>query len=172
MARRSNSQEKIQSHQEKPRKLVGWVRKTITSTLAALTILFGSWCDRIPRDKIILNPEKQSIGFSIEHWNSLWSAWVDIIDYDIVVTKQWDTYMWLINQKNRFNSKKTTIESDDLDKVFEEISETLDNEQITDETRSKQEKKIDFVKKEFEDKVLNNENSSQVDKITIKYKSE
>ncbi|MBO7095143.1 hypothetical protein J6V86_03050 [bacterium] len=59
-----------------------------------------------------------------------------------------------------------------MDDVFNQIAHSLDNEQITDKTRSKQEKKIDFVKKEFKDKVLNAENSSQIDQITIKYKSE
>ena len=96
----------------------------------------------------------------------------DIVDYDISVSKQWDTYMWLIKEIDGWKSKKTTVEADNVDEVFDGISRALDNYQIKDETAFKKDKKVNFVKKEFKDKVLNADNSSQIDKITIKYKSE
>ena len=168
MSKKSKSSEKVSSQRESRSGLKWWVKGT--SAAAAFLVAVG--CSDLPNNLIRLNPQDQSVEFGIEHVHSEWSAWYTIIDYGITVSKQWDTYMGLIKEKNGWHSRKSSFEWDDLDDVFNQIAHSLDNEQITDKTRSKQEKKIDFVKKEFKDKVLNAENSSQIDQITIKYKSE
>ena len=75
--------------------------------------------------------------------------------------------MWLINQKSGWNKKHTSVESDNLDQIFDEISRALDSEQITDNTTHKKDKKVEFVKNEYKTKVLNAENSNQTWEIKI-----
>lgn len=167
MAKKHNSTEKVQSQEKNHSKLKWWVKATTAATLLTL-----AWCNNVQNNEIKLNPENQSVEFGIEHIHSEWSAGYNIINYGITVSKQWDTYMWLINEKNWWHSKKTSFESNNLNDVFYQIANSLDNDQITDGTREKQNKKIEFVKKEFENKILNEENSSQISEMTIKYKSE
>lgn len=150
-------------------KNVFWWKKVATvATLLAWTL--GA-CDNMPNDEVRFNPENQSAKFKIEYHHSLWSAWIDIVNYDIYISKHEDTYMWLINQKNWRNRKKTTIETDDIDQIFDEISKILDSDAITDNTTNKKDKKIEFVKKEYK-KLLNGDNLSNSWEIKIKYKSE
>ena len=167
MVKKHNSPEKSLPKEKKYSTLKWWVKAT---TAAAFLTL--AWCDNIQNNEIRLNPQKQSVEFGIEHIHSEWSAWYNIINYGITISKQWDTYMWLINEKNWWHSKTTSFESNTLNDVFYKISNSLDNDQITDGTRNKQNKKIEFVKKEFENKILNEENSSQISEIMIKYKPE
>ena len=166
MSKRNRSPENIKSNNNK--KSGGWKKVT---TAAALWLALTA-CDNISNDEIIFNPENQSARFKVEYQYYRWSQQWDIVDYDISVSKQWDTYMWLIKEIDGWKSKKTTVEADNVDEVFDGISRALDNYQIKDETAFKKDKKVNFVKKEFKDKVLNADNSSQIDEITIKYKSE
>lgn len=166
MSKRNQSPENVKSSSNKK---FGWWRKV---TAAAALWLALTACDDMPNNEIRLNPEDQSARFKIEYQYSMWSAGYDIVDYDITVSKQWDTYMWLINEKNGWKSKKTTIESDNVDEVFDGISRALDSDQIKDETTFNKNKKINFVEKEYKDKIINAENSSNIDEIKIKYKSE
>lgn len=164
----TNNLEKSSSQKEQLK--FKW-RKKIVTVVTALGLTLNS-CDNMPNDEVRLNPEDQSAKFKVEYHHSLWSAWADVTKYEIFVQKQWDTYMWLINQKNDFSKKKTKIEADNLDKVFDEISRTLDTESVTENTINKKNKKIRFVKKEYEDKVLNNENPTEQWEIKLKYKPE
>ena len=145
------------------------LRKAATTIALASTL---AACDNMPNDEIRLNPENQSARFKVEYQYSEWSAWYNIFNYDITISKHWDTYMWLINEKNWWNSKKTSIESDSVDWVFDEISRALDSDQITENTANRKDKKVNFVKNEYKNKILNAENSSQTWEIKIKYKAE
>ena len=168
MSKNTNSTEKSKSQQENHPKFK-WLRKVATTVALASTL---TACDNMPNNEVRLNPEDQSARFKIEYQYSEWSAGYSIVDYDITVSKQGDTYMWLINQKSWLHSKKTSIESDNVDGVFDEISRMLDNEQIKEETAYKKDKKVNFVKNEYKNKILNTENSSQSWEIKIKYKPE
>jgi hypothetical protein len=46
------------------------------------------------------------------------------------------------------------VASDNIDKVFDEILETTDSEQITDNTRAKRDAKVKFVKDAYKKHVL------------------
>lgn len=166
MSKNTNSSENSKLQQEKYPKFK-WLRKTAT-TIALASALTA--CDNMQNDEIRLNPEDQSARFKVEYQYSEWSAWYNIFDYDITISKQWDTYMWLINQKNWRNSKKISIESDSVDEVFDEISKALESDQITESTANKKDNKVNFVKNEYK-KILNAENSSQIWEIKIKYKT-
>lgn len=168
MKKRNASPEKSTSQKENR----SGIKSRIRTTTTAAALLAAVGCDNIPNDEIRLNPEDNSARFNIEYQYSLWSAWYDIVDYDITIRKEWDTYMWLINEKNGWHRNKTEFESDNVDDVFNEISNALDNNQIKEETTRNKNKKVNFVKKEYEDKILNTDNSSQIWEIKIKYKSE
>lgn len=169
MSKKSNSSEISSYQQQENHPKFRWLRKTATTIALASTL---TACDNMPNNEVRLNPEDQSARFKIEYQYSEWSAGYNIVDYDITVSKQGDTYMWLINQKNGWNRKKTSIESDSVDGVFDEISKMLDNEQIKEETAYKKDKKVNFVKNEYKNKILNTENSPQSWEIKIKYKPE
>lgn len=168
MIKKNKSPEKSSQQRESR----SWIKSWIKTTTTAAAILAAVGCDNIPNDEIRLNPGDQSARFKIEYQYSLWSAGYEIVDYDIVVRKQWDTYMWLINEKNWWHSRKTSVESDNVDDVFSKISNALDNDQIKDETTHNKNEKVRFVEKEYKDKIVNAENSANISEIKITYKSE
>lgn len=148
------------------------IKSRIRTTTTAAALLAAVGCDNMPNDEIRLNPGDLSARFKVEYQYSLWSAGYDIVDYDIMVRKQWNIYMWLINEKNWWHSNKTSFESDNVDDVFKKISNALDNDQIKEETAHNKDEKVKFVENEYKDKILNAENSSKLWEIKIKYKSE
>ncbi len=134
----------------------------IKSVITSLALLLGAAsCDNIPNDQIILNPDSQSVKLNIEYQYFQWSAWTEIVDYDIIVHKDWDFYKWEINQKNWIFRTKTTLQSDNVDNLFRDISREVDNEQISGETKLRKDAKIDFAKKAYKDSVLNRETPAE-----------
>ena len=145
-------------------------RKQVATTIALATTLVA--CDNMKNNDIILDPAEQSAKFKIEYQYSEWSAGGRIVDYDVVVSKNWDTYMGLIKEKDWWKSNKTTIESDNIDEVFDEITRKLDSDQITENTTKKKNDKINFVKNAFKENILDSNIATKSEEIKIKYKSE
>ncbi len=167
MSKKAHHSEKSATPEVKTKKSV-W-RKVITTAALATTL---TACDNMKNNDIILNPAEQSAKFKIEYQYSEWSAGGRIVDYDIVVSKNWDTYMGLIKEKDWWRSNKTTVESDNVDEVFDEITRKLDNEQITERTTKKKDHKINYVRNAFKENILDSDIATQTEEIKIKYKPE
>ncbi len=151
--------------EKKDNKKFSWRKKVVTAIALASTL---SACD-MPNNEIRLNPEDQSAEFKVEYQYYRWASDTRIVDYYITVRKEWDSYVGLINEKDGWSGKKTSVKSDNVDVVFNQISTSLENEMITDETSERKDAKINFVKKEYKSKVINAENPSQTWEIKIKY---
>lgn len=153
---------------EKNTNKLPWWKKVATVASIAFAWLFAS-CDKVPRNQIILNPKEKTEQFSFEY--HIWSSNDPmIIDYNITIYQDWDTYKWLIDQRDWWFSTETTIESNSIDDLFEEISKKSKNENITEDTKSRRDAKIAFAKQVYEDSILNNKNPSE-EIVKIKYKS-
>jgi hypothetical protein len=139
-------------------------------TAAALALSMSA-CD-MPNNEVRLNPEDQSAKFKIEYQYYRWASDIRIVDYDIIVCKEWDNYVGLINEKDGWSGEEISIKSDNVDAVFDEISRKLDKEGITDETSERKDAKVNFVREEYKSKVINAKNSDQKWEIKIKYKPE
>lgn len=160
------SSEKITSPQKKSWKLSGW--KKVTATFALIWAL--SACDDIPSNQIILNPSDESEKFSLEYVYSGWSGDPLIIDHNVYIHKSWDKFIWRIEKSDWWVGKDViNIESGDIDGFFESVSNNLDSEYITDETRWKKDAKVSFAKQVFKENVLNKKRSSDDEEITINY---
>ena len=82
-----------------------------------------------------------------------------------------DKFKWTIEQSDWFFSNTTNIESDNLDWLFEEISDKSDSEYITENTRAKKNDKLAFAKKAYKDNILNKSKKwDKSGKFKIKYK--
>ena len=153
---------------EKNTNKLPWWKKVATVASIAFAWLFAS-CDKVPRNQIILNPKEKTEQFSFEY--HIWSSNDPmIIDDNITIYQDWDTYKWLIDQRDWWFSTETTIESNSIDDLFEEISKKSKNENITEDTKSRRDAKIAFAKQVYEDSILNNKNPSE-ETVKIKYKS-
>jgi len=148
---------------KKTSKSSGWVK----TTALAIMWLFAS-CDNVPSDQIILNADEWSEKFSVEYQFSEWSAWATLIDYNIFVRKNGEIFEWNIEQSDGLISNNTKIESDNVDRLFDEIANKLDHDFITDNTRDKKDKKVAFAKQAYKDNVLNNKKHSKWE-TRIKY---
>lgn len=142
-------------------------RKIITAATLAVGL---TACDPVPNDKIILNQDDKSVAVSYKY-NFGWAeSWTNV-DYNIFVYKRWDKYEWTIEKRTDWLfSEKIQIESNDVDWVFESISDKTESEYITDKTRSNREDKLNFAKQAFKDSVLYNKNPSKWT-IIMKYKA-
>lgn len=157
-----------QKNPEKNTNKLPWWKKVATVASIAFAWLFAS-CDKVPRNQIILNPKEKTEQFSFEY--HIWSSNDPmIIDYNITIYQDWDTYKWLIDQRDWWFSTETTIESNSIDDLFEEISRKSKNENITEDTESRRDAKIAFAKQIYKDSILNNKNPSE-ETVKIKYKS-
>ncbi len=142
----------------------------LKSVVTSLALIFGAAsCDNIPNDQIIVNPTSQSVELNLEYQYFQWSAWTEIVDYDVKIYKDWDLYKCEIKQKNWFLNTTTSLQAYSLDELFKDISKEVDNEQISDETRYNKDVKLDFAKQVYKDSVLNNKNPSGGE-TRIKYK--
>ena len=113
-----------ESSNEKHSKFSGW--KKVVTGVALLWAL--SSCDSgMKPNEIKLNPEDESVKFKIEYVFSEWSAGYNKVVYDMSVHKEWDTYMWLIEQNGDYVKKTTNIESDNLDRVFDDFISLKDS---------------------------------------------
>ncbi len=163
MTKKKHSPERTE---KKDHKKLSWWKKVVTAIALASTL---SACD-MPNNEIRLNPEDQSAKFKVEYQYYRWSSDIRIVDYYVTVVKEWDTYVGLIDEKDGWSGEKTSIKSDNVDIVFNEISRKLDKEGITDETSERKDAKVNFVRDEYKTKVINAENSDQTWEIKIKYK--
>ena len=145
----------------------GW-KKVVTTASIALAWFFSS-CDEVPSSQIIIDPDAKTEQFSFEY-HLWWPRDPRIIDYNVTVYKEWDTYKWIIHKKDWWFGEKITINSDNLDGLFDEISKTTENEYITDDTRFRKKSKLNFAKQKYEDELWNNKKSKKVGKYKIRYK--
>ena len=148
------SPETIKNPDKKTSKSSGRVK----TTMLAIAWLFAA-CDNVPSDQIILNADEWSEKFSVEYEFSEWSAWSTLIDYNIFVRRNWETFEWNIEQSDGWISNNTKIESDNVDRLFDEISNKLNHDFITDNTRDKKDKKVAFAKQAYKDNILNKKGS-------------
>ena len=153
------------SEWKKTNKSSGWVKTTVL----ALAGLFTA-CENIPSDSIIINADEKSEKFSIEYQFSEWSAWATLIDYNIFVRKNGDKFEWNIEQSDWWFSNNTKIETDNVDVLFDRISENLDHEFITDNTRDRKDAKVAFAKQTYKDSVLNRKTPAKKWEVRVKYK--
>ena len=161
------SAETTKSPKEDKNKSSG-LKKTITTASFALAAWLFSSCDKVPNDQILLDPDKESVAVSFEYQFG-WAESGTLVDYNIFVHKDGDKFKWTIEQSDWFFSNTTNIESDNLDWLFEEISDKSDSEYITENTRAKKNDKLAFAKKAYKDNILNNPNPTNRE-IRIKYK--
>ncbi len=147
---------------------ISWWSKIISS-LALVWAL--SSCGDFPNNEIIANPGTQTERFNIEYqYSGWWSGEPTIVDYNILVSKNWEIYEWQIEQKNWwFFKENKKIKSDNVDDLFQRISDELENEKISEWTRKNKDDKVARAKEIFNDSVLNHPNPSN-EEIRIKYK--
>ena len=163
------SAETTKSPKEDKNKSSG-LKKTITTASFALAAWLFSSCDKVPNDQILLDPDKESVAVSYEYQFG-WAESGTLVDYNIFVHKDGDKFKWTIEQSDWFFSNTTNIESDNLDWLFEEISDKSDSEYITENTRAKKNDKLAFAKKAYKDNILNKSKKwDKSGKFKIKYK--
>lgn len=165
MARKNHTPENTEKGNHKK---FSWWKKVVTAFALASSL---SACD-MPNNEVRLNPENQSAEFKVEYQYYRWASDIEIVDYYVTVHKEWDTYVGVINEKNGWTGEEITVESDNVDVVFDQISTKLEKENITNETSERKNAKINFVRNEYKNKVLNPENTSQTWEIKLKYKPE
>ena len=146
------------------KKSSGWIK----TTAMAIMWLFTA-CENIPSDQIILNMDEKSEKFSIEYqFGSPESA--TLVDYNIFVHKNGNNFECDINQSDWWISNNIKIESDNVDWLFSEITNRLDHDLITDETRADKDDKIAFAKQTYKDSVLNRKTPAKKWEVRVKYK--
>lgn len=163
MNRKNNTPEKAEKGNHK--KFSGWKKVVIAFALASRL----SACD-MPNNEVRLNPENQSVEFKLQYQYNMWD--IKVVNYGVTVRKKWDTFFGEIDEKDWWRGEKFTVESDNVDVVFDQISTKLEKENITNETSERKNAKINFVRNEYKNKVLNAENTSQTWEIKLKYKPE
>lgn len=164
---KSKKTSEISKNSEKKQKKIPEWEKVVTS----LTLVWAlSWCGDFPNDEFVVNPGTQTEKFNIEYqFSGWWGGEPTIIDYNILVSKNWKGFEWQIEQKNWWFKTNKKVESNNVDKLFERISNELESEQITDQTKKAKDDKVIRAKEVFNDSVLNNPNPSDRE-IRIKYK--
>ena len=150
---------------EHERKSSGWVK---TTALAAIMWLFTA-CENIPNDSIIINADEKSEKFNIEYQIGSPESG-SIIDYNVFVHKNGNNFECDIKQSDWWISNNIKIESDNVDWLFSEITNRLDHDLLTDETRNDKDDKIAFAKQTYKDSVLNRKTPAKKWEVRIKYK--
>ena len=89
---------------------------------------------------------------------------------DVLIRKNWEIYEWQIEQKDWWFKKNKKIQSNSVDNLFQQVSNELDSEQITEKTRKNKDDKVAKAKEFFNDSILNNPNPTNRE-IRIKYKT-
>lgn len=150
----------------KNKKSSRWLN-VITSLALVWTL---SSCGDFPNDEIIVNPSTQTERFNIEYqYSGWWSGDPTIIDYNIMISKKWEIYEWQIEKIDWWLKENKTIQSSNVDDLFQRVSNELESEQVTDRTREAKNNKVARAKEVFKDSVLSNPNPSDGE-IRIKYK--
>ena len=159
------SSETIISEWKKRNRSSGWIK---TTALTAIMWLFTA-CENIPNDSIIVNADEKSEKFNIEYQIGSPESG-SIIDYNVFVHKNGNNFECDINQSDWWISNNIKIESDNVDWLFSEITNRLDHDLITDETRSDKDDKIAFAKQTYKDSVLNRKTPAKKWEVRVKYK--
>ena len=144
-------------------KFTGW-KKIVTSVALIGTL---NACGNMSNNEIKLDPENQSARFKVEYQYYEWASSIGITNYDIIISKQWNNFVWEIKKSKWRTSETTRVESDNLHTVFEQVSKSLYDPQTTDKTMSKKDAKVKFVEKAFEDYILNGKSTEPT---TLEYK--
>ena len=153
------------SEWKKTNRSSGWIK----TTAFAIMWLFTA-CENIPNDSIIINADEKSEKFNIEYQIGSPESG-SIIDYNIFVRKNGEIFEWNIKQSDWLISNNTKIETDNVDRLFHEISKKLDHDFITDNTKNNKDKKVNFAKKAYKDNILNKSKKwGKYGEIKIKYK--
>ena len=153
----------------KPETDIPWWSNVRTITVTSLMWLFSN-CDTIPTDEIILDSNNWSEKFSVEyHHSGWWNGEPIIFNYNVSVTKNKEKYKWIIEQKDWLFKNVTEIESNNVDRLFDEIANKLDHDFITEDVRNKKDKKVAFAKKAYKNNVINNKEHNKWE-TRIKYK--
>ena len=154
------------TEKENKKKSSGWT-KVITSLALVWTL---SSCGDFPNNEFVVNPGTQTEKFNIEYqFSGWWGGEPTIIDYNILVSKNWEIYQWQIEQKDWWLKESKAVKSSNVDDLFQKISNELESEQITEKTRKAKDDKVIRAKEIFNDSVLNNPNPTDRE-IRIKYK--
>ena len=159
------SSETIKTSEWKKRsKSSGWIK----TTAFAIMWLFTA-CENIPNDSIIVNTDEKSEKFNIEYQIGSPESG-SIIDYNVFVHKNGNNFECDINQSDWWISNNIKIESDNVDWLFSEITNRLDHDLLTDETRNDKDDKIAFAKQTYKDSVLNRKTPAKKWEVRVKYK--
>lgn len=157
-----------QKNPEKSANKLSWWRRVVTTASLALTWFFAS-CDKVPNNQVIIDADNWTEQFSFEY-HLWWTREPRIIDYNITIYQDWNTYKWIINKKDWRFWTETTIESTDIDGIFEAISRATHNEYISDDTESRKKSKLNFAKEAYKDNILNKTKKwGKSGKFKIKY---
>ena len=148
---------------EHERKSSGWIK----TTAFAIMWLFTA-CENIPNDSVIVNADEKSEKFSIEYQIGSPESG-SIIDYNVFVHKNGNNFECDINQSDWWISNNIKIESDNVDWLFSEITNRLDHDLITDETRDDKDDKVAFAKQTYKDSVLNRKTPAKKWEVRVKY---
>ena len=165
MSRKTYSPEKSATPEAKTKKASSWT-KIITSLAIMWTL---SSCGDFPNSEIIGNPGTKTEKFNVTYEFSEWSAWSTRVKHNVLISKNWEIYEWQIEQKNWWFKNNKKIQSNSVDNLFQQVSNELDSEQITEKTREKKNDKVAKAKEFFNDSILNNPNPTNRE-IRIKYK--
>ena len=166
MKSRKHSSETKENQNPKINKTRWWTK--VVTSLALVWAL--SWCGDFPNDEFVVNPGTQTEKFNIEYQFSGWGGWEPtIIDFNVLVSKNWEGFEWQIEQKDWRTKKDKKIQSNNINDLFQKISNELESEQITDGTKKAKDDKIARAKEIFNDSVINNPNPTDRE-IRIKYK--
>ncbi len=164
---KSNKKSSEASREKENRKnSSGWTKKIITSFALASAL---SWCGDFPNGEIMGNPGTKMEKFNVTYEFFEWSAWSTIVKNDVLIRKNWEIYEWQIEQKDWWFKKNKKIQSNSVDNLFQQVSNELDSEQITEKTRKNKDDKVAKAKEFFNDSILNNPNPTNRE-IRIKYK--
>lgn len=155
----------VTSNPEGKSRKSGWVKMTVSALIGLFTA-----CENIPNDSIIVNANEGSEKFSIEYQFSGGSGEATLIDYNIFVHKNGDKFEWDIEQSDWLFSNNIKIETDNVDLLFDKISEKLDHDYITDNTRDKKDAKVAFAKQTYKDSVLNRKTPAKEWEVKVKFK--
>jgi len=127
--------------------------KLKTGIVAVLFMLSG--CNNPSNDEIILNSENQSVKFNVTYRYFMWSAWYNTVNYYITISKKWDSYVWLIKQKNNiWWNKEFTVNCNSVDDVFRWVENWIwdqanSGRTVCDESMRNLDNKIDCAKENY-----------------------
>ena len=158
----SQTQRDLQDTPPKKKKRVFSYLKETAATFSLIWLLVS--CDgNFPNKEVIVNPSEKYIKFNVEYQLS-----ESLVENNVVVRKYRNKYYWDIVKSDWRSKEKEWIESNNLDWVLNEISRSLNHEQVTDTTIYKKDAKISFVRQVFKDSIENNKNPSKWE-FRIKY---